>query len=205
MRLHRVITENRKALTVDQTIMNRYQELTRRISELSQGGRRMQMRRMGAHATGGFYVITPGGADAETDTDAGPSGFSAGPLQQLRRPVQRLLKFKWLGTSLVIDRDHWDDVFAGKSMSSVAEDVQKTVEGTGRSVARKPIFCDASRQQTIRALAYYFKIFTIERGRSGAPAAGIRGAVAEIRCDIDSKPTSSRQACALPAKDWSLS
>jgi len=58
-------------------------------------------------------------------------GEQKGPLQELRSVIQSLLTLKWVGQSLVIDRQRWDDAFAGQSISDIRSKVDRMLAQAG--------------------------------------------------------------------------
>lgn len=131
-KLHKLFQENRDAIK-DRNLMQRYFNLSRRSSQ-------MMMRGMQVRMAGGFYLVQPEdgehSANLEPKKLAQQSGeqtlqLTSGPLQELRKPLQRMLKLRWSGASIVADQDHWDDPFCGKTFSTISNEVKVQLKQRG--------------------------------------------------------------------------
>ena len=54
-----------------------------------------------------------------------------GPIQELHHGLRSLLKFKWHEGNLVLDRDHWDVLFARMTVADVRREVDRQLERKG--------------------------------------------------------------------------
>ena len=117
-------------------------ELNQRCQELQQKVFELEHRRHNNPAArmremyDGFYEVQPK-LDAtignQRDAAAGPFEPSkhSGALPGIRSPLRRMLKLSWRGKSLSLDRDHWNDLFAGKTLADVADEVRRAFEDRG--------------------------------------------------------------------------
>lgn len=82
---------------------------------------------------GGFYEVQPEFDDDELPAVHSESSvkFESGAMQDIRHPLRRLLKLRWRKGSLVLDRDHWNDLFAGKTLNDVSADVRRDFKERG--------------------------------------------------------------------------
>jgi hypothetical protein len=58
-------------------------------------------------------------------------GEQKGAIQELRTGLRKLLKLRWVGESLAIDREHWDEAFAGQTISDIRGKVDRLLEKAG--------------------------------------------------------------------------
>lgn len=63
-------------------------------------------------------------------------GEQAGAIQDRRSAIRNLLRLKWKGNQLTLDRDHWDTAFAGKTVSDIREDVDHLLQKKGAPTSR---------------------------------------------------------------------
>ncbi|MEM8670088.1 MAG: hypothetical protein AAGG48_21350 [Planctomycetota bacterium] len=53
------------------------------------------------------------------------------PMEQLKRPIQRLIKLTWRDGRIVVDRTHWQDMFPTESLASIAIEADKELKERG--------------------------------------------------------------------------
>ena len=58
-------------------------------------------------------------------------GEEAGALQQNRPVLRKLLRLKWDGPHLVLDRAHWDDAYAGRNVEDIRIEVNDILRSAG--------------------------------------------------------------------------
>lgn len=128
MRLHRILSDHRIAQKHPE-IMERYQQLNRRINDMSRNQRRIQMRLRHGNVNG-FFIVEP----VRSETPTLISEFENGPIQELIRPLRRMLRLSWSGGSLRWDAQHWDAFFNGKNLTTIAEEVRTQLKRRGLEI-----------------------------------------------------------------------
>ena len=78
--------------------------------------------------------------DEEVESNWAHPGEQKGPITDRRAALRSMLKLRWEGERLKIDRSHWDIPFAGQSPSDVREEVNAMLEERG-------VELDARQQQ----------------------------------------------------------
>jgi hypothetical protein len=58
-------------------------------------------------------------------------GEQQGPIQEQRGSLRAMLKLKWKGENLSIDREHWDVMFAGMTVAQVQSEVDSMLQQKG--------------------------------------------------------------------------
>ncbi|MCA9189448.1 MAG: hypothetical protein KDA99_27680, partial [Planctomycetales bacterium] len=125
--------QQRQQGRVNRTATNLYQ----RCQQLYQKVSMLTHRRfnnpvaMAARRRSGFYDARPD-ADTAAETDyptaaaqgLNPQEFDLGTLSSLRGPMRHLLRLRWSGESLEIDRSHWEALFAGRNLPDISSEVQ---------------------------------------------------------------------------------
>jgi len=77
-------------------------------------------------------------------------GEQAGAIQDRRSAISNLLRLKWNGNQLALDRDHWDTAFAGKTVGDIREDVDHLLQKKGAPTSRADEDENAARMAFMR-------------------------------------------------------
>jgi hypothetical protein len=132
--LSKLLRDYRTLLSQDQQLMGRVQGLLRRAYNV----RNNQMRRRSGNST--FHFEEPNEAqedDAQANVPANPAvqaPNAAGAkkiIDDSADPVRRLLKVAYQDGRLVLDRNHWEKPFLGKSITDIAKDVESQLTQRG--------------------------------------------------------------------------
>lgn len=103
-----------------------------------------------------------------TDSLAHPNA-QEGPIQEKRIGLQSLLKLKWTGERLYLDRDHWNVPFAGRSQSEITSEVERLLEKRGVELSADD---DHRHQRRMAQGSNVERLFHELRGNSGGHYSG---------------------------------
>ncbi|MEM6471266.1 MAG: hypothetical protein AAF802_17020 [Planctomycetota bacterium] len=120
LKLHRLLGEHREEAR-DANLMKRFQELSRRTSELLR-------RNAEARMTGSFHFVRP------EDNESFAIANGQQPLEAIRSSLGDLVQLRWRGGKLDLDEQHWEVPFAGKSLEEIEREVIEELRSRGAKI-----------------------------------------------------------------------